>query len=154
LHYAGIVLSGGLIVLWVITRLLPAPFHAGPETVDLVGEAAKVVEAVSLAALIVLLLAKTGTGEEQDARWYKLANALLLAAILGFGSYSAGMAAERMLPWPALWGVSVSQDHSHDHSDGPAYNHGRMENNATTMIMDTTIKLYWALSQSRYRRTE
>src|SRR3972149_4745436 len=48
----GFILSGGMILLWGLTRLVPAPFQAFPEPVDPAGLASVGLEAAAMAALL------------------------------------------------------------------------------------------------------
>jgi hypothetical protein len=48
-----------LISLWVITRLWTAPFHAGPEPVDLAGVVCKLAELLALVSLAALAFSGT-----------------------------------------------------------------------------------------------
>src|SRR3970040_1566650 len=48
----GFVLSGGMILLWVLTRVVAAPFRGFPEPVDTAGVANMVLEAAAMVALL------------------------------------------------------------------------------------------------------
>ncbi len=95
LRWAGFVLSGGMIVLWAITRQLPAPFSVLPEEIDLAGIASKVLEAVAMAGLLV------EEARDHPAAGQRLAltlAAFLLAVFSGIGIYAAGLALEPIAP--------------------------------------------------------
>jgi hypothetical protein len=119
-YYAGLLLTGGLLALWAITRLAPAPFHGHAEAVDLGGIVCKISELVGLAALV-LVAAQGGIAGLGRQAFVRLATvAVLLAAAAGALSYGIGLAAEPLLP--SLWGEQEDGDHhgegeSHDHSD-------------------------------------
>lgn len=59
---AGVMGAGALVVLWLITRFLPAPFGHGPEAVTAAGIAVKVCEVATIATLVGLLLARGSQG--------------------------------------------------------------------------------------------
>lgn len=125
-YYAGLVLTGGLLALWAITRLVPAPFHGHAEAVDLGGIVCKISELVGLAALL-LVAAQGGIAGLGRQAFVRLATiAVLLAAAAGALSYGIGLAAEPL--FPSLWGEQNSGDHhdegeGHDHSDSHEKEH-------------------------------
>jgi hypothetical protein len=109
LDYAGIVLAGGLLVLWGITRVLPAPFGHGPEEMEIWGLLCKLAEALAAAALVVLVFRNTATRAGQPAAWRVLGLLLLAAFAIGLLTYGVARAAEPLLP-----GLRVAEEHHHD----------------------------------------
>jgi hypothetical protein len=107
MYYSGLVLAGGLIALWAITRFLPAPFHHHPEAIDLGGIVCKLSELVGLGALLAIAAQGgiLGLGKQSLARLALIA--IVIAAAFGAVSYTVGRAAEPLFP-------SLSAD---DHSD-------------------------------------
>lgn len=131
-YYAGLVLAGGLIVLWVITRLIPAPFHDNPESIDVGGIVCKISELIGLGALLMVAAQGgiLGLGKQTFARLFGVA--LLLSLAAGIVSYGAGRAAEPL--FPSLWEAQIGDHHDgvehgdhdheeHDHENGEEHDH-------------------------------
>jgi len=89
----GLVLAGSLILLWVVTRIYPAPFSSGPEEVDGAGLISKGLEAVTFVALAAVL------AREGDRRSAAIGS--LLAVLATIGLYAGGRLAGPA--FPALW---------------------------------------------------
>jgi len=53
LYYMGLALSGGILVLWVITRILPAPFEGAAGPIDYWGVFVAFMEAVAFIGLMI-----------------------------------------------------------------------------------------------------
>jgi len=116
LRWTGFVLSGGMIVLWAVTRSLPAPFSGTPEEIDLAGVVSKILEATAMASLLI-----------EDSRDYaptsrqarSVMAAFLLAMLSGLGIYASALALEPiaspMLPAPIEReeGEASSATHAH-----------------------------------------
>jgi YtkA-like protein len=97
LRAAGVVLAGGSIVLWAITRVFPAPFGHGPEEIGLIDVASKLPE---LLVLLILVLAGAGEpSEEPVPAWVEPAGLLALASAAGVLIFWLATAAEPALPW-------------------------------------------------------
>ncbi len=113
LYRTGLALAGGLVVLWAITRALPAPFGHGPEAIEAGGLVCKVSELVGVIALVMLALRGQLPGVvKRSARWVA-GEALALALIMGWASWGVGYAAT------PLWPASGSQEipvHVHEES--------------------------------------
>ncbi|MEX2143834.1 MAG: hypothetical protein WD740_04510 [Anaerolineales bacterium] len=131
LYYAGLALAGGLVVLWGLTRVFPAPFHDQAEVVDLGGIVCKLSELAGLGALLALAAQGgiLGLGRQTMARLAAIG--LLLAAAGGLLSYGIGRAAEPL--FPSLFGaehVDSGLDHAdsehsedHQHEEGEQHEH-------------------------------
>ena len=110
LDVGGMVLAGSLILLWLVTRIYPAPFSTDPEEVDGAGVISKVLEAGAFVALVVAI------AREGGRRWAVVGAVLSVVAAAGF--YAGGRLAG---PWlPSLWalegegsGAAEAGVHSH-----------------------------------------
>lgn len=126
LYRVGIVLAGSLITLWAITRLLPAPYHSGPESVDLSGVVCKLCEMIGIVSLVVLASSGMVAGQSQRSAW-RSATALVIAAfVVGLLLYGSGLAAEMLLPGMTSPEHEHDEGHEHDqkhHSDGNEDSH-------------------------------
>ena len=98
LRWAGLVLSGGMIVLWALTRSLPAPFSGLPEEVDAAGVISKILETIALVSLIL----EEAWEHPPIGRQIRLILAGLMAAVIsGLGIYASALAIEPTAP-PSL----------------------------------------------------
>lgn len=118
----GVLGAGALVVLWLITRFLPAPFGHGPEDVNATGIVVKVCEVIAIATLVGMLLSR---------RTERLAIARpgLHAILWGVSAIAAGLLLfgvassvdERL---PALGAREEAHTHqeegAHGHSEAPA----------------------------------
>lgn len=125
-YYIGILMAGWLIVLYGITRWLPAPFGHGPEEINTIDLACKLCEALGMITLAILifqgLLLKAG----RFVAWRTITLLVLFSFIAAFATYSA---AEPIFP---SLSASVEEHHDEgtleeDHHDEstptPGYNH-------------------------------
>ncbi|HSB88801.1 MAG TPA: hypothetical protein VLD63_02125 [Anaerolineales bacterium] len=102
----GLAMAGCLILLWVVTRIYPAPFSAGPEEVDGSGLISKALEAASFVTLAIVLV------RQSERRW--LAGGTLLAVVATAGLYFGGRIAGPA--FPSLWADETASEagvHSH-----------------------------------------
>ncbi len=91
IRWAGFVLSGGMIVLWAVTRDLPAPFSGVPEEIDLAGIVSKILEAIAMVSLVI----EEARDHPPTGRRVRLTvAAFLLALISGLGIYASALALE------------------------------------------------------------
>lgn len=126
-YYAGLLLTGGLIVLWLVTRIIPAPFHGHAEAVDLGGTVCKISELVGLAALLLVAAQGGIAGLSRQAFVRLAAVAIVLSVAAGALSYGVGRAAEPL--FPSLFGESAEHQHEegqsdeHEHQDGESHEH-------------------------------
>jgi YtkA-like len=93
---AGAVLAGGSIVLWAITRVLPAPFGHGPEGVGVIDSASKLPEVLVLGILFLEVVR-----EPRNSSWARAASLLGVALAAGTVTFLLATAAEPALPWLA-----------------------------------------------------
>jgi hypothetical protein len=122
LYYAGFLLAGGLISLWVITRLWTAPFHPGPEPVDLAGVVCKLAELLALFSLAALAFTGTAVGETKRLVAASLGLLLALSIVAGAGTYGVAIAAEPLFPG-LMAGHNHGHDRGHDHDAGHDHSH-------------------------------
>jgi hypothetical protein len=121
LYYAGFLLAGGLISLWVITRLWTAPFHPGPEPVDLAGIVCKLAELLALFSLAALAFTGTAVGQTKRLVVASLGLLLALSIVAGAGTYGVAIAAEPLFPGLV---ADHDHDHDHDHRHDAGHDHG------------------------------
>ncbi|MBV9455076.1 MAG: DUF305 domain-containing protein [Rubrobacter sp.] len=88
IHLAGACISGMLIVLWAVLRLVPPPGTEAPEAVDLVGSLTKAAELVAMVVCAVLCFwpTRVGRSEYSQPRWgfplYMAAAFSIVAALI------------------------------------------------------------------------
>ena len=100
MYYIGIMLVGGLIVLWGVTRIIPAPFEHEIGPIDLSGVITKLSEIVGLVALLMLAARGKVTGIKRSfGRLFS--EALIVAFFVAFGIYIAGHEFEPLMPFLA-----------------------------------------------------
>lgn len=125
LYRAGLAVSGGLVVLWLLTLALPAPFgghDAG--AIDASAVVCKVSELTGLIALVALMLPGGNlviSGNLSASRL--MSEAVLVSLIVGAVFFGAGKAAEPMFPqWQHTHAESEhsaapdQQEHDMEHS--------------------------------------
>lgn len=116
-YYAGLALTGGLILLWALTRVVPAPFHGQVEAIDLGGIACKISEAAGLAALLMIAAQGGITGLAKQSMARLVSIAFLLSAAVAGASYVAARAAEPLLPSLSAPDHHEEIDHSHEEGE-------------------------------------
>ncbi|MCG3211508.1 MAG: hypothetical protein FOGNACKC_05154 [Anaerolineae bacterium] len=95
---AGLLLTIWLLVLWGISRVLPAPFSIEPGSIDAAGLAAKLAEVVGLLALAVIMFQYYAVGSGRPAAWRALAGVAVIGIVLGALGYGAARASEPYFP--------------------------------------------------------
>lgn len=90
----GLLMGIGLITLWAITRVAPAPFGHGPEHIDALGSLSKLCEGLGVAALMPLAVFASGAG----ARWRALGAMTVVAVVGASVVYGVALAAEPLFP--------------------------------------------------------
>lgn len=110
LYYSGLVLTGGLIVLWAITRVVVAPFHDDPGEIDAAGILCKSLELVGMFGLAWLVSRGTVTGVSKQSLARALGAALLISIASGGFLYGIAVGAEKVLPLLS----SGEEHHQHD----------------------------------------
>ncbi|MFN3974345.1 MAG: hypothetical protein ACK4K2_03575 [Dehalococcoidia bacterium] len=118
----GVLGAGALVLLWLITRFLPAPFGHGPEAVNATGVVVKVCEVIAIAALLGMLLSRR---VERFAVARPGLHAILWgvsAIVAGFLLFGVASAVDERLP--ALGAREEAHTHHEEgaqgHSEAPA----------------------------------
>jgi ABC-type nickel/cobalt efflux system permease component RcnA len=124
----GWVLAGSLVVLWIVTRFLAAPFHGSPEPMDLGVVVCKLAEALGLISLTALALTGATSAEQRRGAWRNLALLLVLSVVVGLATYGVARAAEPLFPALAA-SHETTDDHQHDadHSHGETQDAGQTQ---------------------------
>jgi hypothetical protein len=99
MYNLGIMLAGGLIILWAITRVLPAPFEHEVGVVDLGGILCKFSELAGLVALVSLASLGRIAGLAKRSFARLLSEALIISMFIGVGAYVAGHEFEPLMPF-------------------------------------------------------
>ena len=115
LYLTGVSLVGGLIVLWAITRLLPAPFEVEPGAVDATGLLSKGAELVGIVALLALARRGRLVGMVTPSARLLAGAALALALTFGWATFGIGLAAVELVP---SWGSKA--EHGQNGAGGAA----------------------------------
>lgn len=115
LYRIGLALVGGMVVLWAITRVLPAPFGHGPEAINVSGLACKGSELIGIIALVMLALQGQLIGVARPSVSHVGGEALALALIVGFASFGIGHAMAPLLPALGPQEEDVHEEHVHSH---------------------------------------
>lgn len=121
LYYSGLILAGGLITLWMITRVLPAPFASSPESIDFWGVFSKTAESLTVLFLIQMMQGGQIEGAKADPIPVRaISTAILLVVFSGAALYSAGLFSEKLMPGLFVSGESETpgeeRDDAHDHN--------------------------------------
>ena len=95
LRWAGFMLSGGMIVLWAVTRTFPAPFQDQPEEIDLAGVVSKILETI---ALLSLMMEEVRERPPLARQVRLILGGLLIAIVSGLGVYASALALEPFAP--------------------------------------------------------
>ncbi len=115
-----------LVLLWAVTRIVPAPFGHGPEEVDLPGVATKLCE-VACAAALGLLIAASAAAQPRRTAWRPVVGLAAAALVLTGLTYGVARAAEPILP-----GLSAEAAEQHEHPVAPGAEHDHLEPTAET----------------------
>jgi hypothetical protein len=124
LYYIGGIMAGWLIVLYLLTRWLPAPFGHGPEAIRAIDVTCKVCEALGMLTLAVLIFQSLVRNANSSFAWRAVMLIVLISVISGFVSYGAADAADPLF----LSLAAQTEDHHHE-GDLPL--EGHQHENAT-----------------------
>lgn len=125
MYYAGLALAAGLLLLWAVTRFLPAPFHGHAEAIDLGGLVCKISELIGLGALLVMAAQGRILGLAKQSASRLLITTLLIGVAAAGITYTLARAAEPLLP---SLGALSDEDHVHEeHEDGEHEEHEHSE---------------------------
>jgi hypothetical protein len=103
LQRLGLALAGGAVILWLVTRVLPAPFAGTRGDISALGVTAALSEGLAIIALIGLINEPRLTRSRKSAILLILSEILTLV-LVGLAAYALGVAMETLLP---MWGLSV-----------------------------------------------
>jgi len=120
LYIIGAVMSGWLIVLYGITRWLPAPFHHGPEAIGMMDLTCKACEALGMITLAILVFQGLVLSAGRPAARRMIALIVLFSFITGFMTYGLARAAEPVFP---EWVPPAEVQLSHDEGVPPDHDH-------------------------------
>jgi hypothetical protein len=81
----GVILAVSLIALWAITSITPAPFTNEVEEVDFSGVFTKILETISAAALLAVVVSATLEVGVSRAAWRTVTIVLLISVLLAAG---------------------------------------------------------------------
>jgi hypothetical protein len=111
LYVVGAVMSGWLIVLYGITRWLPAPSHHGPEAMGWIDLTCKACEALGMIILLILVFQGLVLTSGRSAARRTIGRIVVFSFIAGFVTYSLARAAEPIFP---DWVPPTEVQHAHD----------------------------------------
>ncbi len=94
----GVVMAGGLIALWIITRLLPAPFGDEPGEIEITGLVSKGLEGLGLAALVAIAVSGIASQSLKHAAWRTIGKVMIASFVAGWLAYWLGLAAVPLFP--------------------------------------------------------
>lgn len=113
-YYAGLALAGGMVVLWVVTRYLPAPFEHEMGVIDLGGIVCKLSELAGIVAMIAIAAQGRIAGLAKQSVARAAGTALLLAFSVAAVTYSVSSLVEPLFPSLAEPGEFIEGQHDHD----------------------------------------
>jgi hypothetical protein len=123
LYWAGLGLSGGIVLLWVLTQLIMPPFAAEPEAIDVATIVSKCAEIAGFLSL--LIFARQHQGFRSSRHILATSVAITLAA--GIVMFFGGHAADLLMPQLAhAHSSDTATTHSHEdtrHHDPQTGNH-------------------------------
>lgn len=112
LYYIGVIMAGWLLVLYILTRLFPAPFGHGPEAIEAIDITCKVCEAFGMIVLTILIFHGLTLNANMRIAWRAVMLIVLFSIISGFVTYGVAGAAEPI--FPAL--SAQTAEHHHEES--------------------------------------
>jgi len=101
LQRLGLVLAGGAVVLWLLTRVLSAPFSGTPGDVSALGVMAALSESLAVIALLGLITEPRLIASRQSLVLLILREVLTLV-LVGLTAFAFGVAMETFLPTVGL----------------------------------------------------
>ncbi len=110
LYYIGAGMAGWLIVLYGITRSLPAPFGHGPEEIDTIGIVTKLFEGLGMIVLVILIFQDLNFRIGRSVARKAIALILLISFLAGFLTYGVALATEPIFP-----GLSAPEEPEEEH---------------------------------------
>ena len=125
LYYIGVLMAGWLIVLYGITRWLPAPFGHGPEGIDTISLVCKLCEALGMVTLGILIFQGLLLNAGRFVAWRAITLIILVSFIAAFATYGVARAAEPIFP-----SLSAPEE-EHHHDEGAPEEHQHDESMST-----------------------
>ena len=126
LYYIGVVMAGWLIVLYALTRLLPAPFGHGPESIRTIDIVCKLCEGLGMISLAILIFQGLILNAGRAIAWRAMAVIILLSFLVGFVTYGVARAAEPVFPMLSAHGhheeesaPAAEEEHHHHEEAAP-----------------------------------
>jgi len=118
MYYTGLALAGGLVVLWIITRYLPAPFEHEMGVIDLGGIVCKLSEITGIAALVAIAAQGRIAGMAKHSVARMAGTALLVAFSVGVVTYEVSLAIEPFFP-----SLAGEGNHEEEHQELEGHDH-------------------------------
>jgi len=132
---SGFVLSGGMILLWALTRVVAAPFQGFPEPVDTAGVANMVLEAAAMVALLLDRLPELA--ERRTSLAFSAAGVSVISCLLLYGG---GLAAAAWIPSLASSSPFASKaDEAYAQLCGLPRSHAAHTHAATHIRLDNAV---------------
>jgi len=107
----GVILAVSMIALWAITRIAPAPFTNEAEEVDFSGVFTKVLEAISAAVLLAIVVKVAPAVGAGWAARRAVITVLLISVLLAVGIYEVARAAQPLFPQLSPPAMNHMDDH-------------------------------------------
>ena len=123
LYYIGAVMAGWLIVLYGVTRWLPAPFAHHPEAIETLDLVCKLCEGAGMVTLIILIFQGLVFHTSRFNAWRAVSLIVLVSLLTAFVTYGVARAAEPSLPW--LTGPVEEQHHDENIPSEQEQHHGK-----------------------------
>lgn len=134
-YYIGLILAGGLLILWVLTRFLTPPFEHEPGPIDAKGLITKLSELAGIISLFILARRGQIAGLARQNTAQIICIAIGLAVISGIGAYQVGKAAEPLFP-----GLSGGAENGGEESmPGMSTDHNVLNEGSTTGVGGTPV---------------
>lgn len=95
---AGMILAGGMITLWAITRAFPAPFGDEPGEIEITGLVSKGLEGLGLAMLVAIAVSGIASKSQRHAAWRAIGKVMIASLVAGWLTYLLGIAAVPVFP--------------------------------------------------------
>jgi hypothetical protein len=130
LYYIGAMMAGWLIVLYGLTRWLPAPFAHHPEAIETIDLVCKLCETIGMITLLILIFQGLIFHGNRLNAWRAVSLIVLVCFLAAFVTYGVARAAEPILPWLA----GPVEGHHHDENIPSEEEHNHDERFLATLI--------------------
>ena len=118
IYVVGWVMASGLVILWMIARVLPAPFGHGPEPLDALAVICKLSEVLGAVVLGLLIFRAAASTRGRLVAWRLITVAVVAAFAVAWGTYGVARAAEPILPW-----LNAPIEHQQEQELSPGLEH-------------------------------